>query len=142
MQLWQESFGDTEEFVDGFFCTAFSPARCRCVTIDSKVVAALYWMDVAYEGQRFAYLYSVAVEEKHRGKGLCAALMADTHALLKEQGYAGAILVPSEDSLFDFYAAMGYQTICCTDTLRCTPAATPTPALCPAATRRPLLLHS
>ena len=29
VQLWKEAFGDTEEFIDGFFCTAFSPARCR-----------------------------------------------------------------------------------------------------------------
>ncbi len=34
--LWQEAFGDTEEFIDGFFCTAFSPARCRCITINRK----------------------------------------------------------------------------------------------------------
>ena len=109
MQLWQEAFGDTEEFVDGFFCTAFSPARCRCVTIDSKVVAALYWMDVTYEGQRFAYLYAVAVAEKHRGKGLCAALMADTHAHLTLRGYDGVLLVPQEEGLRKMYEKMGYR---------------------------------
>lgn len=109
MQLWQEAFGDTEEFVDGFFCTAFSPARCRCITIDSKVVAALYWMDVTYEGQRFAYLYAVAVAEKHRGKGLCAALMADTHAHLTLRGYDGVLLVPQEAGLRKMYEKMGYR---------------------------------
>lgn len=109
MQLWQEAFGDTEEFVDGFFCTAFSPARCRCVTIDGKVVAALYWMDVTYEGQRFAYLYAVAVAEKHRGKGLCAALMADTHAHLTLRGYDGVLLVPQEEGLRQMYEKMGYR---------------------------------
>lgn len=109
MQLWQEAFGDTEEFVDGFFCTAFSPARCRCVTIDSKVVAALYWMDVTCEGQRFAYLYAVAVAEKHRGKGLCAALMADTHAHLTLRGYDGVLLVPQEEGLRKMYEKMGYR---------------------------------
>ena len=60
--LWQEAFGDTEEFIDGYFCTAFSPARCRCMVINKKVAAALYWMDVTYKGQRFAYLYALAVE--------------------------------------------------------------------------------
>lgn len=109
MQLWQEAFGDTEEFVDGFFCTAFSPARCRCITIDGKVAAALYWMDVTYEGQRFAYLYAVAVAEKYRGKGLCAALMADTHAHLTLRGYDGVLLVPQEEGLRKMYEKMGYR---------------------------------
>lgn len=107
--LWQEAFGDTEEFIDGFFCTAFSPARCRCVTINKKVAAALYWMDVTYEGQRFAYLYAVAVAKSRRGKGICAALMADTHAHLALRGYDGVLLVPQEEDLRQMYGKMGYR---------------------------------
>lgn len=109
IRLWQEAFGDTEEFIDGFFCTAFSPARCRCVTINKKIAAALYWMDVTFEGQRFAYLYAVAVEKKRRGKGLCAALMADTHAHLALRGYDGVLLVPQEEGLRQMYEKMGYR---------------------------------
>lgn len=113
--LWQEAFGDTEEFIDGFFCTAFSPARCRCVTINKKIAAALYWMDVTYKNQRFAYLYAVAVEKKRRGKGLCAALMADTHAHLALRGYDGVLLVPQEESLREMYRKMGYRDCTCVD---------------------------
>jgi len=108
--LWQEAFGDTEEFVDGFFCTAFSPARCRCITINRKVAAALYWMDVRYEGRRYAYIYAVAVAASRRGKGLCAALMADTHAHLALRGYSGALLVPQSEELRRMYEKMGYRT--------------------------------
>ena len=107
--LWQEAFGDTEEFIDGFFCTAFSPARCRCVTVNKKIVAALYWMDVCFEDQRFAYLYAVAVAKSRRGKGLCAALMADTHAHLALRGYDGVLLVPQDENLRQMYAKMGYR---------------------------------
>ncbi len=107
--LWQEAFGDTEEFIDGFFCTAFSPARCRCVTDNQKIIAALYWMDVTLEDRRFAYLYAVAVEKKSRGKGICAALMADTRAHLAFRGYDGILLVPQEEGLRQMYAHMGYR---------------------------------
>lgn len=108
--LWQEAFGDSLEFIEGFFCTAFSPSRCRCVTIGEKIAAALYWLDVTFEGQRFAYIYAVAVAKSHRGQGVCKALMADTHAHLAFRGYDGAILVPQSDELRQMYANMGYRS--------------------------------
>lgn len=108
-KLWQDAFGDSEEFVDGFFYTGFSPARCRCVTESEEVVAALYWFDVAYAKQRFAYVYAVAVDKAHRGKGIGSALMADTHAHLKLRGYDGVLLLPQEEDLRKMYAKMGYS---------------------------------
>lgn len=108
--LWQEAFGDTEEFIDGFFCTAFSPARCRCITISRKIVAALYWMDVRLNSQRYAYIYAVAVTEKRRGKGLARTLMADTQAHLALRGYDGILLVPQTEDLRALYEKLGYYT--------------------------------
>lgn len=43
--LWKEAFGDTDEFLDDFYNTALARERCRCVTIDGEVVAALYWFE-------------------------------------------------------------------------------------------------
>lgn len=106
--LWQEAFGDSEEFIDGFFCTGFSPARCRCVSIDGQVAAALYWFEVTCEGRRYAYIYAVATAKCHRGKGLFRTLMADTQNHLKLRGYDGILLVPQTDALRSTYAAMGY----------------------------------
>lgn len=110
VQLWQEAFGDTEEFIDGFFCTAFSPARCRCMIINKKVAAALYWMDVRLGKQRFAYIYAVAVEEKRRGKGLGKALLEDAQSHLALRGYDGVLLVPGSESLRGYYEKLGYST--------------------------------
>ena len=110
VELWQEAFGDTEEFIDGFFCTSFSPARCRCVVIDQRVVAALYWMDVRLGKQRFAYLYAVAVAKKHRDKGLGKLLLWDTQAQLSLRGYDGVLLVPGSESLRGYYEKLGYTT--------------------------------
>lgn len=44
-KLWKEAFGDTDDFLDGFYKTAFDKERCRCVIIDGEVAAALYWFD-------------------------------------------------------------------------------------------------
>ena len=86
VHLWQEAFGDTRAFIGGFFRTAFSPARCRCVTLDGQVAAALYWMDLRLGDHRYAYLYAVAVAKAFRGRGLCAKLMADTRSTLTLRG--------------------------------------------------------
>lgn len=109
-ELWHQAFGDTPDYLDHFFRTAFSPNRCRCMESNGKIVSALYWLDCSCRGEKLAYLYAVATDTAYRGQGLCHRLMADTHALLKEAGYAGAVLVPGSESLFRFYENMGYRT--------------------------------
>ena len=98
-ELWQRAFGDTDDFLDDFFSTAFAPHRSRCITVDGDLAAVLYWFDCTLEQKKLAYLYAVATDPAHRGKGLCRALMADTAETLKATGYAGMVLVPQKPSL-------------------------------------------
>lgn len=108
--LWREAFGDTDEFLDAFEKTAFSPHRCLCIWEGDEILAALYWFDVMLEGKRLAYLYAIATAKAHRGKGLCRRLMTHAHTHLKTSGYAGSLLVPSTPDLFAFYEKLGYRT--------------------------------
>lgn len=108
-KLWQEAFGDDDAFLERFFGVAFAPDRCRCVSIEGEPVAMLYWFDCRLQGQPLAYLYAVATAAAHRGKGLCRALMENTHSHLAYLGYAGLVLVPGTRPLFDMYAALGYR---------------------------------
>lgn len=107
--LWKIAFGDTDDFLDCFFSTAYSPRRCRCIFEGKQPAAVLYWLDCALDGQTFAYIYAVATHPDFRGRGLCRKLMADTHALLANAGYGGAVLVPQKESLRNMYAGMGYR---------------------------------
>jgi len=109
-QLWQEAFGDSDAFLDSFFRTAFSPDRCLCIFSGDSLAAALYWMDCALEEQRLAYIYAVATRRDFRGRGLCRMLMNRTHELLARRGYAGAVLVPQQESLRQMYAGMDYAS--------------------------------
>lgn len=111
-QLWQQAFGDPEAFTDGFFRTGFSPERCRCVFLDGTVAAALYWFDGQWREKRIAYLYAIATDRQFRNRGLCQALMEDTHTHLKKLGYAGAALVPADRALFSFYEKASYRPFC------------------------------
>ncbi len=120
-QLWQEAFGDTDDFLDGFFAAADPLNHCRCVLADAQPAAALYWFDCVWQKKTVAYLYAVATKKALRGQGLCRALMEDTHAYLKKQGYHGTILVPGSGELRAMYAAMGYQTATSIRNVSCQP---------------------
>ena len=106
--LWKEAFGDTDAFLDGFFATGFDRRRCRCITWNDRVAAALYWFDCSWEGKKLAYIYAVATGEDFRGKGFCRNLMKDTHDHLAKLGYRGAVLVPGSRELFGMYEKLGY----------------------------------
>ena len=108
-ELWKLSFGDTDAFLDDFFRTGYSESRCRCAVQDGRAAAALYWFDAQYQGQKFAYLYAVATHPDFRRQGLIHYLIADTHRLLADLGYAGAMLVPADEGLRQMYAAMDYE---------------------------------
>ncbi len=123
--LWKEAFGDKDAFLDLFWRVAFSPSRCRCVTVDGRIAAALYWFDASCRGQKIAYLYAIATAKAYRGQGLCRALMENTHRHLEMLGYKGALLVPSEANLFGFYEKLGYQTATYIREQRCQAAQAP-----------------
>lgn len=125
--LWQEAFGDSQETLDKFFATGFSPDRFRCICEDSRPVCALYWFDCEVNGKRFAYLYAMATLKSHRSKGLAQRLMGEVHEILKTQGYAAAILVPGEPSLFGFYEKLGYHTVATVTEFGCKAADMPIP---------------
>ena len=125
-RLWQEAFGDTDVFLDGFFATGFSPDRCCCVLEEGHLAAALYWFDCNLQDRKLAYIYAVATAASFRGKGLCRQLMEHTHRHLQRQGYEGAVLVPGDQGLFRLYEKLGYRSFCPMTHTRI-PAGTPIP---------------
>ena len=125
--LWQQAFGDTDGEIDAFFNVGFSKNRCLCATWDNRVAAALYWFDCTLEGKKIAYLYAIATEQSFRGRGIASKLIAAVHKHLQSSGYAGAVLVPSEESLFGFYEKCGYTAFGGICEFTCQKAGSPVP---------------
>lgn len=118
--LWQLAFGDSRDFIQLFFDTAYAPDRCRFLTENGQITAALYWLDCEFAGQNYAYVYAVATHPDHRGKGLCRKLMAQTHQVLRGRGYAAALLRPADDGLRRMYRTMGYRDCTAVSEFTCT----------------------
>lgn len=117
--LWKKAFGDDDAFLDQFFDAAFAPERCRCAAQNGQVMAVLYWFDVFCQGKKLAYIYAVATDPACRNRGLCRRLMEDTASVLERRGYAGAMLVPQEESLIRMYGKMGYDPCTGVSEFRC-----------------------
>lgn len=125
--LWKTAFGDSDEFLSPFFEIAYSPDRCRCITLEGALAAALYWFETSCGGQRFAYVYAVATDPAFRNRGLCARLMEDTAELLKEQGFDGILLYPASEGLSRMYGKMGYVRCTTVREFLCNTPAEPVP---------------
>ena len=117
--LWKEAFGDTDEFLDAFFNTAYSHTHCLTAFIDNELAGALYIIDCQLDTQKIAYIYAVCTAKKHRRKGVCKNLLSHTHKYLKDNGYTATILVPSGAELFTFYENSGYKTLGYIDEFKC-----------------------
>ena len=108
--LWQEAFGDEDEYLEIFYNKAFSVDRCMLTTDETgKALAALYWFDCRVGEEKLAYIFGVAVANAVRGNGYCRALMGATLDRLTQLGYKGAMLVPANQSLYAMYAKLGFE---------------------------------
>lgn len=108
--LWQEAFGDPESEIRQFFA-AFPPCLSYVTVGRGQVLAMVHALPqtLAPKGAA-AYLYAVATARTHRGQGLCRRLMAFAERDLKKRGFLCCVLSPAEESLFDYYRTMGYET--------------------------------
>lgn len=107
--LWKAAFGDEDEFLDMFYRTAYAPERSLVYREDGALLAALYWLDCAFHGQKLAYLYAFAVTPERQNQGLGGRMMEAYHRQLEQQGYAASVLVPGNPRLVRYYQRFGYR---------------------------------
>ncbi len=110
--LWQTCFGDSEADIRRFWEAAFDKIQVYHVREGKKSLAMLcvlptQLVDECGGSRSCGYFYAVCTAPEARGKGLCAKLMQYAE---KNCGFACAALVPAEESLFEFYQKLGYQT--------------------------------
>ncbi len=103
-RLWEEVFGDGPEFTSEFFRLLWTPGCCRAAFAHGDIAAMGFCLrGPTARGAHCGYIYAMATQEAHRGRGLAAAV---GRALLADAFGTGLDLVatlPAEESLNAWY---------------------------------------
>jgi hypothetical protein len=111
-KLWDDRF---EDGTPGFADFLFSNVKNEDIYIaekDGNVSAMLISMAVLEYGTRKGfYLYSACTAKEHENEGLMHALVPFALEEEKKKGRDFCVLVPGEESLYDFYSGMGFDRV-------------------------------
>lgn len=107
--LWQEAFGDGDDFIDSFLIRYYSRRRALTVEEQGQTVAMLHLLPFDTELGRTTYIYGVATARSARRRGLASQLMRQAMTLIAERGDDAAFLIPTpgEEWLRTFYEGFG-----------------------------------
>lgn len=102
--LWQQAFGDSEEYIRNFMDASFYRG-CVAAVKDDRVISAVH-LTCPTDDESFIYGYAVATLEEERGKGISGMLHESIFAACREK-YATYAVHPATDSLVAFYTRLG-----------------------------------
>ena len=113
-EIYQLSFGDSEDYTNLFFQTLFSLQNCLVDIEDGRPVSMMLSIPVQLtkgDGNMVdaRYYYAVATHPDYRGQGIVTKLMEYADGLARQQGAEAVVLRPGSKRLFHFYAERGYQ---------------------------------
>lgn len=110
IKLWNVSFPEDENFTKWFFENYFN-IEYTIVYEDNGVVVSMLQMlphEIKNLG-KVSYIFGACTLPEYRGKGIMAELIAYSEKLDRQNGAKASILIPQEESLFNFYARFGYE---------------------------------
>ncbi len=123
-RLWQDTFGDTKEFVDMYFDRVYTDADAMTLEVDGRLVSSLllqpYLLRFHGENLLVAYVSGAATRRQSRGKGYMSQLMLDALQSARNRGAVGVALIPANMHLYDYYARMDFATVFYADAQRYT----------------------
>jgi len=110
MALETDSFG-SDRLSPRSFRHFVRSATAACRVIRQGVEVLGYYLLIFREGAGVARLYSIAVDARHRGRGLAAALLADAERVARRRGRTRVTLEVREDNsaAIRLYERLGYR---------------------------------
>lgn len=107
--LWKTVFGDSDQEIDLFFTTYFSPEWTAVINDGEQLIASAYILPVGTlnlpdgKRQNCAMLYAIATLPAYRSRGCGTAVTQSAAEQAKRLGIDAVVLKPVNDGLFDFY---------------------------------------
>lgn len=113
--MWKICFEDTDEYMDIFFSKKYKEQNTLIYFEEGEAVASLQMLPytITFYGVNipFAYLAGLCTLPQHRQKGYMSRLVLEAHKIIAERNIPLAILIPAEDSLYNFYERYGYTQV-------------------------------
>ncbi|SDN18954.1 GNAT family N-acetyltransferase [Acetanaerobacterium elongatum] len=110
--LWREAFGDDDSFINFFYEHRFSESNTLIWAENEIPVAMLTLLPAQMKmGKKFypvRYVYGVATKLEYRGRGISSELICYINEQANKS-HEMLVLVPAQESLFEFYKKFGYQ---------------------------------
>lgn len=111
-RLWNEVFGDSEEYIKLFFNKAYYDCEIFAHFDGDTIASAFYLLkcSIKYDGKVYngRYLYAAATLPEYRGKGLMSELIREAVSYGKNKKLDFIALVPADDGLYDYYGRFGF----------------------------------
>lgn len=112
--IWQRCFGDGDAYLDFYYRHGFPLFETLVLRAEGGIRSMLTLIPAEYRangiGYPAAYVYAVATDPAAQGKGYASALLKAAHEYLFNKGVAVSALFPASDSLYEYYARLGYRT--------------------------------
>lgn len=112
MELWRQSFGDSDAFVSLFFDRVYKDENALTIERGGRIVSALQMLPytMTYYGTEIsvAYIYGACTAPEEQGQGLMRQLLHESFEVMKSRKVALTVLIPSDKALFDYYREQGF----------------------------------
>ena len=111
--MWHKIFGDSESYLNSFFGKVYKDENTLVDIENGNVVSVLFMIPYKFiangKETKIVYLYALATEPAYRGRKIMAKLIQKSLDLSAKRGYALSVLIPADDSLFEYYRQFGYE---------------------------------
>ena len=112
--IWQRCFGDGDAYLDFYYQHGFPLFETLVLRAENEIRSMLTLIPAEYRANDIcypaAYVYAVATDPAAQGKGYASALLKAAHEHLLNKGVTVSALLPASDSLYEYYARLGYRT--------------------------------
>lgn len=111
--LWIKAFGDglSGEYINFMFTKILANNYGYIAELHGDCVGFGFALPAKISGNKSLYLYSLAVENKHRNKGIMTDFLQQIEEIAFNNGYHSTCLIPEGEKLRQYYQKRGYKNI-------------------------------
>lgn len=112
MNLWKDTFHDSEEYVRLVFDEYFDPEYVEYEERDGRIIACLMAIPYTFGTNNYTinsvYLCGLSTYYKNRGEGIMTHIIQKIEKKMRQKGYTFMFLIPANSGLRRYYKDRGF----------------------------------